>query len=93
MDSFSLAIFLLVIMITASQAGFVPAAALMLLLAFSLRHAGIIVLIVLGIAGAFLLQPNATSIYILAAIIVFAIVLVKQKKGGGYSPEWLMGGG
>ncbi len=92
MDTFSIAIFLLVIMIAASQAGFWPAAALMLLLAFALRHSGILVLTVLGLSAIFLLQAESTGIYILAAIIVFAIVATHQKGGGGYSPQWLMGG-
>lgn len=92
MDSFSIAIFLLVIMIAASQAGFLPAAGLLLVLAFALRHSGIIVLVVLGLGAIFLLQAESTGIYILVAMVVFAVIVTRQKKGGGYSPQWLMGG-
>lgn len=83
------------IMISISQEVLWAAASLILLLVFSLRSSGLIVLSIIGLVLGFMLNTPAQLMWLILVMVVLGVFILKPGRGAGpeaYSPRMLMGG-
>jgi hypothetical protein len=93
LDTFTLAIFLLMVMIAINQGLTWAAAGLMLLLVLTMHNKALLALAVIGILAGFWLGAASQALWVLVAVVVVAAFAFKT--GGGpeaYSPEAMFGG-
>ncbi|MCD6522158.1 MAG: hypothetical protein J7K68_00255 [Candidatus Diapherotrites archaeon] len=94
MDIFTLAVFLIMIMISINQGVTWAAAALMVLLVLGLRSKGLLVIVIVGLAIGAMFGAKAPLLWFLLAVIIIGVFIIKQEGRGpeSYSPSMLMGG-
>jgi hypothetical protein len=94
MDTFTVVIFLIMIMVAINQGITWAAALLMLLFVVAVRHSGILVVALIGLALAFMFQAQQQLIMLVASVVILGIFMF-MKGGRGpemYSPGMLLGG-
>ena len=94
MDTFTLIVFLLLVMIALHQELTVIAIALLMLLVLGSKSKGLIAIAVLGIGAGYYLQAMQEVLWVVIAVVIVAVLAFKQGAAGpeAYSPQMLMGG-
>ena len=94
MDTFTLVIFLIMIMVTINQGITWAAALLMLLFVVAVRSKGLLAVAVIGLLLAYMFQAQQEAIMLFASVIVLGIFMFTKAHGGpeSYSPGMLLGG-
>jgi hypothetical protein len=97
MDSFTLVVFLVLIMIALQSNIMWAAIGLVALLVLSMKSLGLLVLTIVGILVVVMFKIDNPFVWvILAAVIVGIFILKRGETGAGpemYSPEMMLGGG
>lgn len=94
MDSFTLVIFLIMIMVTINQGITWAAGLLILLFVVAVRSKGLLVMAAIGLLLAYMFQSQQQMIMLVVAVIVLGLFMFTKSKGGQqmYSPGMLLGG-
>jgi len=94
MDTFTLVIFLIMIMVAINQGITWAAAALMVLFVAAVRDKGLIVMALVGLVLAFMFQSQEQIIMLVASVVIIGIYMFTKGSSGPefYSPEMLLGG-
>ena len=92
MDTFTLAVFLLIIIIAINQKVFWAAMGIGLLLVVSLRSMGLMLLTAIGLLIVIMLRSTSPFWGVAMAVLVITIFIVSRKGAASpYGPEMLMG--
>ena len=94
MDSFTLVIFLIMIMIAINQGVTWAAGILILLFVVAVRSKGLLIMAVIGLLLAYMFQAQQEIIMVVVAVVVLGLFMFAKGHGGPetYSPGMLLGG-
>jgi len=94
MDTFTVVIFLIMIMVAVSQGVTWAAGLLMLVFVVAVRHKGLLAIAIIGVLLAYMFQAQQDMIMLFASVAVLGVFMFIKDKGGSqmYSPGMLLGG-
>ena len=94
MDSFTLIIFLVMIMVTINQGTTWMAGILILLFVIAVRSKGLLIMTAIGLLLAYMFQAEQEIIMVVVAVVILGLFMFTKNHGGpeSYSPGMLLGG-
>lgn len=94
MDTFTLVIFLIMIMVAINQGITWAAGLLILLFVTAVRNKGLIIAALIGLLLAYMFQSQQQIIMLIVSVIILGVFMFTKGKSGSqmYSPGMLLGG-